>query len=75
MGYPRYISFDTTVRGGMPVTVQCAIHGAEKDVGIMGEFVDDIWLMVKNKRAPWLEKRLTEKEWDYLIYEALEWEY
>jgi hypothetical protein len=36
------------------------------------ETTEDIWLLVKGKRAKWLEKRLTPIEWRELENEALE---
>ena len=66
------LSFDTTVRGGMPVEVNFEIGQPEPDVGIFTPYVEDVWLEIKGKRAIWLEKRLTSTEWAILENEAME---
>lgn len=66
------LSFDTTVRGGMPVEVNFEIGEPEQDIGIFTHYVEDIWLEVKGKRAQWLEDRLSLVEWEKLEEEALE---
>jgi hypothetical protein len=66
------LSFDTTVRGGMPVEVNFEIGKPEHDVGIFTPYVEDVWLEVKGKRAKWLEDRLSPAEWEKLEEEVLE---
>jgi hypothetical protein len=65
-------SFDTTVRGGMPVEVNFEIGQPEPDVGIFTPYVEDVWLEIKGKRAIWLEDRLSSVEWEKLEDEILE---
>ena len=67
-----HLEFETTVKGGMPTTVCFEVGQPEYDVGIFNCYVEDIWLLVKGKRAKWLEKRLTPTEWHELENEALE---
>ena len=62
--------FETTVRGGMPVTVCCTFGQSEPDVGIFYPEITDIWLEVRGKRAVWLEERVTDAEWQQLHAEA-----
>jgi len=64
------INFETTVRGGMPVTVCCTFGQSEPDVGIFYPEITDIWLEVRGRRAEWLEKGVTDKEWERLHAEA-----
>ena len=64
------INFETTVRGGMPVTVCCTFRRAEPDVGIFNREIDDIWLEVRGRRAVWLEERVTDAEWQQLHAKA-----
>jgi hypothetical protein len=66
------LSFDTTVKNGLPVTVYFEVSPPEYDVGIFSHYVEDIWLETKGKRARWLEKRLTIAEWTDLEHLALE---
>jgi hypothetical protein len=67
-----HLEFETTVKGGMPTTVCFEVGQPEYDVGISSHYVEDIWLLVKGKRAKWLEERLTPTEWHELENEALE---
>ena len=62
--------FDTTGRGGMPVTVCCVFGQSEPDAGIFYPEITDIWLEVRGRRAVWLEKGVTDKEWERLHAEA-----
>jgi hypothetical protein len=66
------LSFDTTVKNGLPVTVCFEVGQPEHDVGIFTHYVEDIWLETKGKRARWLEDRLTTREWVDLEKEAIE---
>ena len=61
-----FSSFDTTVRGGMPVTVCCEFGQPDPGVGIFYPEIEDIWLEVRGRRAVWLEARLTDAEWETL---------
>ena len=63
-------SFDTTVRGGMPVTVCGEFGQPDSGVGIFYSEIEDIWLEVRGHRAEWLEQRVTDKEWERLHDEA-----
>jgi len=63
-------SFDTTVRGGMPVTVCCEFGQPDPGVGIFSPEIEDIWIEVRGHRAVWLEARITDKEWERLRDEA-----
>ena len=67
-----YYSFETTVRGGMPVEVHFLVGRPEYDVGVFWPYIEDIYLEVKGKRAKWLESRLTGKDWQVLEDQALE---
>lgn len=67
---------ETTVLGGLPVTVEYTVQGAEPDVGIMSSYVDDWCIVAINgrsvKKCDWLYRRIdaTKGERDKLI-EAL----
>lgn len=43
---------DIRILGGLPVTVEYTIQGAEPDVGIMQAGVDDWWIVAVNGRYP-----------------------
>ena len=62
--------FETTVRGGMACHVVGTFGQSEPDVGIFYPEITDIWLEVRGKRAVWLEKRVTDAEWQQLHAEA-----
>ena len=53
---------ETTVLGGLPVTIEYDVQGAEPDVGIMSSYVDDWWIVAINGRAvkkcDWLYRRI-----------------
>jgi hypothetical protein len=66
-----YCSFETTVRGGMPVEVHFLVAPPELDVGILDPYIEDIYLEVKGKRAKWLEKYLSFNDWEILEEQAL----
>lgn len=67
------IEVDVTVLGGLPITVEGVIYGAEPDVGIGSDYVGD-WGIVaiagKAKNANWLLKRLTKSD-EASIVEAI----
>lgn len=66
------VSFDTTVRGGFPVTVDANIYPADRSVGINRPYVDDFFLYTtKGKRAKFLEHRLTDSDIESIHIEAL----
>ena len=69
---PGYCSFETTVRGGMPVEIHFLVSQPEYDVGVFWPHIEDMYLEVKGKRAKWLESRLTCKDWQDLEDQALE---
>lgn len=64
---------ETTVLGGLPVTIEFTVAGAEPDVGIMSAYVDEWYITHINGRAvkkcDWLDKRIAETkgETDTLI--------
>lgn len=61
----REIEFETTVAGGFPVLVRCTMQRAEPDVGIMSDYGEDFEVMTrKGKPAPWIEKKMTQADWD-----------
>lgn len=64
-------SLDTTVKGGFPVTIWYNIGGAEPDVGIMSDYIDD-WCLTTQDGAncDWL--KLTEKQEQDLLDEVYE---
>lgn len=53
---------ETTVLGGLPVTIEYDVQGAEPDVGIMSWYVYDWWIVAINGRAvkkcDWLYRRI-----------------
>lgn len=53
---------ETTVLGGLPVTIEYTVQGAEPDVGIMSGYVDDWYIVAINGRAvkkcDWLDRRI-----------------
>jgi len=66
------IEFDSTVRGGMPVTVCYEIGSASPSVGEPYLWIADLWLEVRGKRAKWLEENMNEQDRSRLYEEALE---
>jgi len=66
-------SQEIRVLGGLPVTVQYTVARAEPDVGLMDDFVDDIWLLDRRgRRAWWAEKRMTLDDWVNVIHEVID---
>lgn len=64
-------SLDTTVKGGFPVTIWYNIGGAEPDVGIMSDYIDDWCLTTQDGvNCDWL--KLTEKQEQALLDEIYE---
>lgn len=63
----RTYDADITVLGGLPVTIEYTVGGAERDVGIMSDYVDE-WCIThingrKCKKSPeWLYKRIAAKK-------------
>ena len=58
------IEFDTTVLGGLPVTIAATFAGADPDVGLMFGYVDEWDIVAVNgrycKKPPhWIYKKLT----------------
>lgn len=72
---------DMTVLGGLPVTIEFTVSGAEPDVGIMSSGVDDWWIVAINGRAvkkcDWLYRRIdaTKGESDRIVEELNEVEF
>lgn len=69
---------DTTVLGGLPVTIEYSVQGAEPDVGIMSAYVDEWYIVAINGRAvkkcDWLDRRIaaTKGETDRIVEELNE---
>lgn len=53
---------DIRILGGLPVTIEYTVQGAEPDVGIMSGYVDDWYIVAINGRAvkkcDWLDRRI-----------------
>ena len=64
-------SLDTTVKGGFPVTIWYNVGGAEPDVGIMSDYVDE-WELTTlvGCNCEWL--KLSEKDEQKLLDEVHE---
>lgn len=71
------------ILGGLPVTIEYDVQGAEPDVGIMSAYVDDWYIVAVNGRAPkkvkptsfdWVYNRInaTEGETDRILQELNE---
>lgn len=43
---------DIRILGGLPVTIEYSVQGAEPDVGIMSAYVDEWYVVAVNGRAP-----------------------
>jgi hypothetical protein len=72
---------DITVLGGLPVTVEFNIQGAEPDVGIMSSYIEEWWITHINgrkckKHPQWLQNRIDAKkgEDDQIIEQLNEYE-
>ena len=69
---------ETTVLGGLPVTIEYTVQGAEPDVGIMSSYVDEWYITAINGRpvkvCRWLDKRIeeTKGETDRILEELNE---
>ena len=66
---------DTTILGGLPVTIGWVYSPAEPDVGIMSGGIDDWWIEKVNgvkKKAGWLYKRIDRDEEDRIIQACLD---
>lgn len=69
---------DMTVLGGLPVTIEYTVQGAEPDVGIMSAYVDEWYITAINGRpvkvCRWLDKRIeeTKGETDRILEELNE---
>lgn len=69
---------DMTVIGGLPVTIEYTVQGAEPDVGIMSSYVDEWYITHINGRAvkkcDWLDRRIAamKGETDRIIEELNE---
>lgn len=57
---------DVRILGGFPVRATGYVQPAEPDVGIFSAYVEDISFTVKGKPAPWLEEKMTPKDWEKL---------
>ncbi len=68
----RKIETDVCVLGGLPVYAKACIAPAEPDVGIMHDYVDEVFLYWQSgSEVPQsIYDRMKEKDWD-LLYEDL----
>lgn len=70
------MQIDTFVLGGLPVTVEFHVCGAEPDVGIFSSWVDEWYFVAVNSRpvksAAWIERRMTKTDTYKLIEELCE---
>lgn len=65
------VEFETRVLGGFPVICKATMERAEPDVGIMGDYADEMELFtLKGKPATFIEKRMKDADWDALALEA-----
>lgn len=64
---------DIRILGGLPVTVEYNVQGAEPDVGIMSAYVDEWWIVAVNGRAP-KKVKPTSFDWVYARINAKEGE-
>lgn len=64
---------NTTVLGGLPVTIEYEIESADYDVGIMSDGVGDWWITHVNdrsvKNADWIINKMSAKDIEKLIDE------
>lgn len=68
---PRKVHFDSTVKGGFPVSVEASICPAEPDVGIFESYGEDILLFNQKTGkliGDWL--KVSKDDWDRLMTEA-----
>jgi hypothetical protein len=69
--------FDTTVLGGLPVTVEFETEYEDGECGYPGHYVTDWWISAVNgvykKNTDWITKRMSSKENDRVVEEALEY--
>lgn len=55
------------------LTAHYTVAPAEPDVGIMGDYVDDIWLVNSSgERAAFTECHMTDADWDNLTATVME---
>lgn len=67
------VTFDTTIAGGLPVTVRLTYYKADRDVGEPEGFDDLEFVAVGGKpvkRTEWLFKRLTHRDETRILGEA-----
>lgn len=64
-----YQEVEVRILGGLPVTIEYNVAGAEPDVGIMSAYVDDWYIVAVNGKYAkkgaknpfaWVEKRIAE---------------
>lgn len=70
---------DTTVLGGLLVTIGFTVQPAEPDVGIFSEYVDDWWIEAiagrpvrRKEKTDWIDRRMTAKDREALVEELAE---
>lgn len=69
--------FDTTVLGGLPVTVEFTTYYEDGECGYPGVVVDELFIVAVNGRAckkepAWIKRRMTKDDEDRLYEEAYE---
>lgn len=65
---------NTTVLGGLPVTVAFDVYPAEPDVGIFGAYVGDVRIThvagKRKKNTAWIDTRMTARDDEVLAEEC-----
>lgn len=65
---------ETTVLGGLPITVEYTVAPAEPDVGIMSHYVDEWYVTAiagrPVKKCDWLYRRIKENGDESIVEEA-----
>ena len=47
------MTIETTIKDGLPVIARGVVRPPERDVGIMGQFVEDLEIFFRGKRRPY----------------------
>ena len=60
-----YFFVPITILGGLPLWASFTVGGAEPDVGIMNNYIEDLCIVDRyGKEAEWATKKLNRKDWD-----------
>jgi len=71
MNLNQLFTIETTVLNGLPCIVEFNLCPPEPDAGYLCRGVEIVDLRSTNgKTAPWIEDRLTSKDWDRLYTEC-----